>query len=122
VAQCIFALLQHYNVGNSQRFTVTLLSLWKHRNTKLWQDFDETVAQAINGVPHLIEDWTSANSINQHTTPPAPPPLHGLPRAQHGTAPTASSTTAWQRPPHGRLKCNVDASFFETLNKTGIRM
>jgi hypothetical protein len=87
VAQCIFALLQHYNVGNSQRFIVTLLSLWKHRNTKLWQDFDETVAQAINEVPHLIEDWTSANSINQHTTPPAPPP------------PSRSSTCpAWHGP------------------------
>jgi hypothetical protein len=42
VAACLFALLQHYNSENSQRFTVTLWSLWKHRNLKLWQDVNET--------------------------------------------------------------------------------
>jgi hypothetical protein len=59
----MFALLQHYNLENSQRLTVTLWSLWKHRNLKLWQDVDETVAEVIDIAHHLIEDFSSANSV-----------------------------------------------------------
>jgi hypothetical protein len=36
VAECMFALLQLYNNEDSQHFAVTLWSLWKHRNLKLW--------------------------------------------------------------------------------------
>jgi hypothetical protein len=72
VAECIFALLQHYNANNSLCFTVTLWSLWKHRNLKLWQHVDETVAQVIDRVHHL-EDWKSANSVTQDAASPRAP-------------------------------------------------
>jgi hypothetical protein len=121
MAACIFALLQHYNIDNSQRFTVTLWSLWKHRNLKLWQDVDETVAQVADRVHHLIEDWSSANSVTQDAAPPRALP-HRLPRVQYDTTSSSSSTTVWQRPHRGRLKCNIDASFFESLNRNGIGM
>jgi hypothetical protein len=113
VAECIFALLQHYNADNSQRFTVTLWSLWKHRNLKLWQDVDESATQVIDRVHHLIEDWQSANSVTQDAAPPRAIP-HGVQRDGNNTAPRSM---AWQRPPRGRLKCNIDASFSESLIK-----
>ncbi|KAK2457525.1 hypothetical protein QL285_004788 [Trifolium repens] len=37
-------------------------------------------------------------------------------------ASSSSSTTSWQRPLQGRLKCNVDASFSYSLNRTDIDM
>jgi hypothetical protein len=113
VAECIFALLQHYNADNSQRFTVTLWSLWKHRNLKLWQDVDESATQVIDRVHHLIEDWQSANSVTQDAAPPRAIP-HGVQRDGNNTAPRSM---AWQLPPRGRLKCNIDASFSESLIK-----
>jgi hypothetical protein len=62
VPDCIFALIQQFDVANSQHFTATLWSLWKHRNLKLWQDVNETAAQVMDRAFHLIEDWSSANS------------------------------------------------------------
>jgi ribonuclease HI len=110
VPECIFTLLQRYNLENCQRFTAILWSLWKRRNLKLWQDVSETVAQVIDRAFHLVEDWCTANSTRD-------PP--------QGTSTTDPITTApnaltWQHPQQGRLKCNIDASFSESLNRTGI--
>jgi ribonuclease HI len=104
VADCIFTLLQHFNVEESQRFAVTIWSLWKHRNLKLWQDVEETPAQVVDRAFHLIEDWRAANSVTERSSGPNAP-IHG-----------------WQRPQPGRMKCNIDASFSDSLNRTGIGM
>jgi hypothetical protein len=116
LAETMFTLLQSFNNEDSQRFTATLWSLWKHRNIKLWQGTDETVAQVVDRAFHLIEDWSSANFVTNDTSPTRAPP-HGGTRIHHGSA---SSTTTWQRPRPGRMKCNIDASFSESLNRTGI--
>jgi hypothetical protein len=100
VAKCIFALLQHYGVAVSQQFTATLSSLWKHRNLKLWQDVNETVAQVIDRAFHLIEDWSSANSSTQAPTSPSVPPC-GVRHAHHTTTSPSSIGTTWQRPSPG---------------------
>jgi hypothetical protein len=121
VAECIFSLLQHYNNEDCQRFTTILWSLWKHRNLKLWEDVNETDGQVIDRALHLIEDWSTANVTIQRQAPPnttARGAQHTIP----GMASPSSSITSWQRPLQGRLKCNVDASFSTSLNKTGIGM
>jgi hypothetical protein len=121
VAECIFSLLQHYNNEDCQRFTTILWSLWKHRNLKLWEDVNETDGQVIDRALHLIEDWSTANITIQRQAPSNTTAC----RAQHtnsGMASSSSSITSWQRPLQGRLKCNVDASFSTSLNKTGIDM
>jgi hypothetical protein len=74
----MFALLQQFNVNESQQFTATIWSLWKHRNLKLWQNVNETEAQVIDRAFHLIE----ANSTTQDPATPSAP-SYGLPRAQH---------------------------------------
>jgi hypothetical protein len=121
VAECLFALLQHFNPESSQRFTATLWSLWKHRNLKLWEDINETEAQVIDRAFHLIEDWNSANS-KTHSQTQSSTHIPGRFRAHHDTAPSSSSDTAWKRPCQGRLKCNIYASFSDSLNRTGVGM
>jgi ribonuclease HI len=98
-----------------------LWSLWKHRNLKLWQGVNETEAQVIDRAFHLIDDWGSANiDIQEQTLPRAP--LIGLPRDNQDRASTSSSDTSWKRPQQGSLKCNIDASFSDSLNRTGVGM
>jgi hypothetical protein len=121
MADCLFALLQRYNNENSQRFTATLWSLWKHRNLKLWQDVNESEAQVIDRAFHLIEDWNTANATIRSQTPSRAPSCGELP-APSGMASSSSPPSVWQRPLQGRLKCNVDASFSNSLNRTGIGM
>jgi hypothetical protein len=121
MADCLFALLQRYNNENSQRFTATLWSLWKHRNLKLWQDVYESEAQVIDRAFHLIEDWNTANATIRSQTPSRAPSCGELP-APSGMASSSSPPSVWQRPLQGRLKCNVDASFSNSLNRTGIGM
>ncbi|KAK2358306.1 hypothetical protein QL285_095501 [Trifolium repens] len=112
VPECIFTLLQSYTVENCQRFTATLWSLWKRRNLQLWQDVSETVAQVIDRAFHLVEDWCTANSIRD--------PPQGISTADPNMITIAPTALTWQHPQQGRLKCNIDASFSESLNRTGI--
>jgi len=32
----------------------------------------------------------------------------------------STGQNCWQPPSHGRVKCNIDAAFFDQFNKTGI--
>jgi hypothetical protein len=97
VTDCVFAILQHHNNEDSQRFAVTLWSLWKHRNLKLWQDVDETPTQVIDRAFHLIENWRAANSVTDRAPVPRTP-LHGRPRGHHELASSTTSPIGWQRP------------------------
>jgi hypothetical protein len=42
--------------------------------------------------------------------------------AHHDTTSPSASDTVWKCPQHGRLKCKLDASFSDSLNRTGIGM
>jgi hypothetical protein len=44
-----------------------------------------------------------------------------LPYVQQDAA-VRSGVTRWQRPAHGRFKCNIDASFLTSTNKVGLGM
>jgi ribonuclease HI len=68
---------------------------------------------------HLIEDWSSANSTTQALAPPSAP-QRGVVRANNNNSSSVRTDTVWQRPSSGRLKCNIDASFSNSLNRTGI--
>src|SRR4030067_946497 len=115
----IFAILQKLSDEHSQHFAVVLWSIWKHRNLKLWQDASETGAQVLGRAIHMIEDWREAN-------------LSFSPSVGTGASNTSAASTShqapprgilppyWKRPSRGRLKCKIDASFSDSLNKTGI--
>ena len=87
---------------------------------------------------HLMEDWHAANATlpvasrnnisinsvrNDQTTTITPIRQGNLVTTRISSSSTTMSDMAsdrWQRPQRGRLKCNVDASFSNQLNRTGI--
>lgn len=50
----IFALLQYLDVSQQQQLAVTLWSLWKFRNNKVWNDVTET-SQQIDDRSRIFE-------------------------------------------------------------------
>ena len=112
----IFELMRRLSPELSQRLAVILWSLWKHRNLKLWQNESETCAQVIDRAVHLLDDWSEAN----YPPEAAAAPNDGATSGNASSSVRSSSNVRWQRPQRGRLKCNVDASFSETMNRTGI--
>lgn len=60
----IFTLVQDLSHDESQRFAALLSSLWKHINLKLWQGVSETIAQVVDRVIHLAEDWSMTNILH----------------------------------------------------------
>jgi len=58
----IFLLLQKLSRVQSQQFAALLWSLWKHRNLRLWQGENETIAHVVNRAQYLMEDWNLANT------------------------------------------------------------
>jgi len=90
------------------------------------QGATETTAQVINRARHLIEDWSMANVPSVA--------VHSSSSAMHTTAANTTNSAvsflgqqhqnlppiSWQQPSRGRVKCNVDASFSDVLNRTGI--
>jgi len=134
-AGAIFHLLHELSRENSQRFTATIWSLWKHRNLKPWQEISETVVQVIDCVVRLLEDWNRKNAQAATTRNPCPSqqvdnsavPTNTspwqVPAAVHDFEASSSNSETrqlrWQPPPRGRVKCNIDASFFDQLNRTG---
>ncbi|PNY03840.1 cytochrome p450 [Trifolium pratense] len=81
---------------------VLLWSIWQQRNDKVWRDKVEPFqhVRAIN----LLTDWKGAQNHKN---------LHSQQR-QYNTA------IRWSKPPTGRYKCNIDASFSKQHNKVGI--
>lgn len=79
------------------------MSLWKKkRNTKYWEAKDETVNHVLIRADEVLQSWKYARGNDRH----------------EGTAATSSSA-AWQPPPAGYLKCNLDAAIFRDQNYVG---
>ena len=114
----IFSLLQILSADLSQRFATVLWSIWKHRNLKFWDGVTETSALVVERARNMVVDWQLANasaarvstasttSSSIHNGGPLVSPLH--------------TANRWQRPLLGRYKCNIDAAFSNSLNRTGI--
>ncbi|CAJ2645584.1 unnamed protein product [Trifolium pratense] len=106
IADIIFSVLQVFNSDQVSLFMVLLWSIWQQRNDKVWRDkvepFQHVRARAIN----LLTYWKGAQNHKN---------LHSQQR-QHNTA------ICWSKPPTGRYKCNIDASFSKQQNKVGIGM
>jgi len=115
----VFYLLQHLTVEQSQRFAVTIWSIWKRRNLKVWENKDELCAMTVDRAHIMIEEWQQACEVRTgaHQIGTATAPI----LQQHNTdAQLPATRVSWQRPPRGRFKCNVDAGFSTIMNRTGI--
>jgi len=64
----VFAILQHLDQQQKQVFSVTLWSIRKHRNNKVWNNFTE-IAQAIcDHAGSLLTSWRNTQII-RHPIP-----------------------------------------------------
>jgi len=102
----VFAILQHLDQQQKQVFGVTLWSIWKHGNNKVWNNATETTQAICDDAGSLLTSWKNAQTI-RHLTP-----RHSI----------TQSDMKWLKPSPGRFKCNVDASFSHAQNRVGIGM
>ncbi|GAU45877.1 hypothetical protein TSUD_401030, partial [Trifolium subterraneum] len=73
------------------------------RNNWLWKEHRISATQVGFEAQHMWEEWISVHTLE-------------TPTQQH---PQDNPTSTWQPPPLGKLKCNVDASFFKNAGACG---
>jgi hypothetical protein len=88
--------------------TATLMwFIWQNRNNIVWNDGNFNAHQLGVQAATFWNQWAVVNGLlEEHQQ-----------RDQPNAA--AASVVQWQQPPHGCLKCNVDASFFTEAASTG---
>ncbi|GAU25475.1 hypothetical protein TSUD_71290 [Trifolium subterraneum] len=87
-------------------FAALLWSIWQQRNNKVWQNRNETIHVVCDRARNLLMEWNVAQE-QQH-------------QQQRRTVPQQHAVSVWSKPPLGRYKCNVDASFSIRRNRTEI--
>nr|ABN06084.1 Polynucleotidyl transferase, Ribonuclease H fold [Medicago truncatula] len=130
----IFDLLQRFTLEQSQIF-VTMWSLWKRRNLKVWENKNESCAMTVDRARVMMEEWQLATATrsaptHQHThlqnpsAATAQQPVVHLQQSHVASAVSAQQSLvpsiSWERPSRGRFKCNVDAGFSTSKNRIGI--
>lgn len=128
-AELIFALLQELSCVQAELFATVLWSLWKSLNMRLWQNVTETSQDILKRARQLLFSWRDANrkqqnsrlAVQQHDSTAAAPAglISAVQQLTDGENVVQQVQVRWQKPEHGRLKCNVDASFSEALNCVG---
>jgi hypothetical protein len=56
----VFAILQHLDQQQKQVFSVTLWSIWKHRNNKVWNNVTDTTQTICARAESLLTSWRNA--------------------------------------------------------------
>jgi ribonuclease HI len=103
----IFDICRHESPMLAGKFATLLWFAWQNRNNKVWNDNSLQARQIGNQAATHWHDWAVIHGLFLDQEQPA------------SSAPADQSATSWQQPPHGYLKCNVDASFFNMAGSTG---
>jgi len=106
ISTTIFEILQQLQSTQHPIFSTLMWSIWKNRNNKVWNDSSDTCQVICDRATTLLLSWRNAQEIKQ----------------QGCTRSTPNHVASWTKPSLGRYKCNVDASFSETLDIVGIGM
>jgi len=114
----VFSLVQNLGSDLRHRMVTIIWSLWKHRNNKLWQNENETAVVVVDCARKLLSEWMDANTAAGSARHPSGShaSVHTGSAIPHVQAPSIR----WQRPQLGRLKCNINAAFASTVNRTGL--
>jgi len=68
----VYAILQHMDQRQKQFFGVTIWSIWKHRNNKVWNNITELVQTICERAGSFLTRWINAqhtwNHTNRHPT------------------------------------------------------
>jgi hypothetical protein len=82
---------------------MTAWSIWRKLNLQLWEDNKVTVQQVIGRAQGMLQAWQHARKTDAAS------------RRQQQV-----HHVAWQPPPAGVVKCNIDAAIFDTEQKVGM--
>ncbi|XP_024633477.1 uncharacterized protein [Medicago truncatula] len=88
-----------------QRLTtvMTLWSLWKSRNLKLWESTDTTAVAIVSRACDVHREWSCMQKVKF-------------------TQPNSDINFSWTKPLNGTIKCNVDAAVFNNNSMVGYGM
>jgi len=119
--EAIFMLVETLPAEQKQFFAAILWSLWKHKNLKVTEDVTEVAATVVERARVMLTDWQIAN-IYLPIASSAVTAVQSPRAASHSTETSLSviSHTVWKKSTPSRYKCNVDAAFSSTSNRTGI--
>ncbi|KAK2375736.1 hypothetical protein QL285_076606 [Trifolium repens] len=104
----MFTIMEHISKEEHELFCVILWSLWKNRNNKVWNNFNESCQAICDRASWLLMSWKNAQQTRS--------------RGEIRNMPQVQASLSWSPPSQGRYKCNVDASFSVQRNKVGIGM
>jgi len=107
----IFFLLDQMPSMQKELFVTIVWSLRKPRNLKLWQQQNETCMQVVERARNLLDDYRTAQEFRSHKA---------TGNHAHPNSVIHSHVIEWTKPACGRYKCNIDASFSDSLNMVGI--
>jgi ribonuclease HI len=81
--------------------------IWQNRNSLVWNDSSTNAQQLGTQAAIYWNQWAAINGLLEDQ------------QQRHQPTTAAAIIGQWQQPPHGYLKCNVDASFFTAATSTG---
>jgi ribonuclease HI len=102
--EVIKAICKQEDSSVAGRFAMLVWIIWNNRNNIVWNEASESGRNLGIKSWHLWEEWNSVNQ-QQHSRRVMDQQQHSL---------------SWHKPPMGWQKCNVDAGFHQSLNKTSV--
>jgi hypothetical protein len=100
--EVIFSVCSNEDKTIAGLFAVMVWILWSNRNNKVWEETNAPGCSLGYKSIQLWQEWVAVQQLQQGT--------HGIEQQlQH---------LRWEKPLHGWYKCNVDAAFHQSLNKT----
>jgi len=100
VSVMLFELLNRLSLRQQSLVATILWSLWKNRNSKLWEDIDNSSGFIVTRAKTRINEWSCMQRVKL--------PMNNV-----------DTSLTWSRPPEGTIKCNVDAAFFNNNSIMG---
>ncbi|GAU22891.1 hypothetical protein TSUD_377030 [Trifolium subterraneum] len=82
--------------------------LWNNRNSRVWNNTKEPGQQLGVKSVCMWNEWEVVQTVRNNTAQ----------SAQALQIQRVQQLEKWQKPRHGRLKCNVDAGFHNGIGKT----
>jgi len=102
-AELFFKVCQVTDGDKLSNFSMLLWSLWKRRNTKLWEGKLEDFKQVMARANEVLNSWLFARSSQSVSVRTDPGQLY-----------------SWVPLSNGYVKCNIDAAIFRSKQQVGV--